>query len=111
MITCRIRSYLQANHIEISETIHSRFTRTTYKNSLSLYLRYRGVNDYEQLLQGDPKIIQSQSRITRHNDQADAANPEIWSSLKRMFKEPHSEKYVFSKLSEYRRTTLTRLII
>ena len=42
------------------ETIHSRFTRTTYKNSLSLYLRHRGVNDCEQLLQGDPKIIQSQ---------------------------------------------------
>jgi hypothetical protein len=27
------------------ETIHSRFTRTTYKNSLSLYLRHRGVNE------------------------------------------------------------------
>ena len=42
------------------ETIHSRFTRTAYKNSLSLYLRHRGVNDCEQLLQVDPKIIQSQ---------------------------------------------------
>jgi hypothetical protein len=31
----------------------------------------------------------------------DAANPEIWSSLKRMLNEPHSEQYVFEKLSYY----------
>jgi integrase len=42
------------------ETIHSPYMRETYRNSLSLYLRYRGFNTCEQLLEGDPKIIQSQ---------------------------------------------------
>jgi hypothetical protein len=32
----------------------------------------------------------------------DAANPEIWSSLKRMFNEPHSEQYAFEKLAYYK---------
>jgi hypothetical protein len=33
----------------------------------------------------------------------DAANPEIWSSLKRMLNEPYSETYVFEKLSYYKK--------
>ena len=37
----------------------------------------------------------------------DAANPEIWSSLKRMLNEPHSEQYVFEKLATTKRITLT----
>jgi hypothetical protein len=31
----------------------------------------------------------------------DAANPEIWQSLKRMLREPHSKQYVFDKLAYY----------
>jgi hypothetical protein len=36
----------------------------------------------------------------------DAANPEIWSSLKRMLSEPHSEQYVFEKLAYYKKAGL-----
>jgi hypothetical protein len=36
----------------------------------------------------------------------DAANPEIWSSLKRMFKETHSEQYVSEKLAYYKKNNL-----
>jgi hypothetical protein len=33
-------------------------------------------------------------------------NPEIWSSLKRMINEPHSEQYVFEKLSYYKKNNI-----
>src|SRR5215204_1857996 len=36
----------------------------------------------------------------------DAANPEIWSSLKRMLNEPHSEQYVSKKLSYYNKNNI-----
>jgi hypothetical protein len=36
----------------------------------------------------------------------DAANPEIWSSLKRMLNEPHSEQYVFEKLVYYKKNNI-----
>jgi hypothetical protein len=36
----------------------------------------------------------------------DTANPEIWSSLKRMLNEPHSEQYVFEKLSYYKKNNI-----
>ncbi|HET6640149.1 MAG TPA: hypothetical protein VFG77_00925 [Nitrososphaeraceae archaeon] len=36
----------------------------------------------------------------------DAANPEIWGSLKRMFNEPYAERYVFDKLIYYRRNNI-----
>ena len=36
----------------------------------------------------------------------DAANPEIWGSLKRMFNEPYAERYVFDKLIYYRKNNL-----
>lgn len=36
----------------------------------------------------------------------DAANPEIWESLKRMFNEPHAETYVFDKLMYYRKNNI-----
>jgi hypothetical protein len=36
----------------------------------------------------------------------DSANPEIWSSLKRMLNEPHSEQYVFEKLSYYKKNNI-----
>jgi hypothetical protein len=36
----------------------------------------------------------------------DAANPEIWSSLKRMFNEPHSEQYVFERLAYYKKNRI-----
>jgi hypothetical protein len=36
----------------------------------------------------------------------DAANPEIWSSLKRLLNEPHSEQYVFEKLAYYKKAGL-----
>ena len=36
----------------------------------------------------------------------DAANPEIWSSLKRMLNEPYSEQYIFEKLSYYKKNNI-----
>jgi hypothetical protein len=33
----------------------------------------------------------------------DAANPEIWQSLKRMLREPHAKQYVFDKLAYYKK--------
>jgi hypothetical protein len=36
----------------------------------------------------------------------DAANPEIWSSLKRMLNEQNSEQYVFEKLSYYKKNNI-----
>jgi hypothetical protein len=36
----------------------------------------------------------------------DAANPEIWSSLKRILNEPASEQYVFEKLSYYKKNNI-----
>jgi hypothetical protein len=36
----------------------------------------------------------------------DAANPEIWSSLKRMLNEPHSEHYVSEKLAYYKKNNI-----
>jgi integrase len=43
------------------ETVHSPYTRISYRNSLQLYLRHRNVSgSCEELLQGDPRLIQSQ---------------------------------------------------
>ena len=36
----------------------------------------------------------------------DAANPEIWTGLKRMFNEPYSESYMSDKMSWYRKNNL-----
>jgi hypothetical protein len=36
----------------------------------------------------------------------DAANPEIWSSLKRLLNEPYSESYVSEKLSYYKKNNI-----
>jgi hypothetical protein len=36
----------------------------------------------------------------------DAANPEIWSSIKRMLNEPYSERYVSEKLGYYKKNNL-----
>ena len=36
----------------------------------------------------------------------DAANPKIWSSLKRILNEPHSEQYVFEKLAYYKKNKI-----
>jgi integrase len=42
------------------ETVHSPFSRAVYKNSLALYMQYRKVENCDQLLEGDPKIMQAQ---------------------------------------------------
>jgi integrase len=42
------------------ETVHSPFTRVVYKNSLRIYMQYRKIDDCNQLLEGDPKILQQQ---------------------------------------------------
>ena len=43
------------------ETLHSPYTRISYRNSLQLYLRHRNINgSCEELLQGEPKLIESQ---------------------------------------------------
>jgi hypothetical protein len=36
----------------------------------------------------------------------DAANPEIWSALKRMLNETHSEQYVFERLAYYKKNNI-----
>jgi hypothetical protein len=36
----------------------------------------------------------------------DAANPEIWQSLKRMLNEPHAKQYVFDKLAYYKKNNI-----
>jgi hypothetical protein len=41
------------------QAVHSPYSRIAYKNSLSLYLRYRGFNTCEQILQEDQKIEQA----------------------------------------------------
>jgi integrase len=41
------------------QAVHSPYSRGAYKNSLSLYLRYRGFNTCEQILQEDQKIAQA----------------------------------------------------
>jgi integrase len=41
------------------ETVHSPFSRISYKNSLTLYMQVRGIQDCKQLVEEDPKIIQS----------------------------------------------------
>lgn len=40
------------------QTVHSPFSRTVYKNSLSLYMKYKGVEECDLLLTKDPKIIE-----------------------------------------------------
>lgn len=45
------------NFIETFPSIHS---KRVYKNNLKLYMQYRGAAEYEQLLESDPKVIQSQ---------------------------------------------------
>lgn len=41
------------------ETVHSPFSRVSYKNSLQLYLQFRKIQDCNQLVEEDPKIIQT----------------------------------------------------
>jgi integrase len=45
------------NFIETFPSVHS---KRVYKNNLKLYMQYRGTTEYEQLLGGDPRLIQSQ---------------------------------------------------
>lgn len=40
------------------ETVHSPFSRVSYKNSLKLYMQFRKIQDCNQLIEEDPKIIQ-----------------------------------------------------
>jgi integrase len=42
------------------EAVHSPFTRYVYKNSLMLYMKYRKVENCDQLLEGDPRTLQQQ---------------------------------------------------
>jgi hypothetical protein len=52
--------------------------------------------------------IKQQHKVNDNNltIYVDAANPEIWSSLKRMLNEQHSEQYVFDKLAYYKKNIL-----
>jgi hypothetical protein len=52
--------------------------------------------------------IKQQHRIDDNNltIYVDAANPEIWQSLKRMLKEDYSENYVFGKLAYYKKNNI-----
>ena len=45
------------NFIETFPSVHS---KRVYKNNLKLYMQYRGATEYEQLLEGDPRLLQSQ---------------------------------------------------
>ena len=42
------------------EAIHSPFSRIVYANYLKLYMQYRKIDDCEQLLRGDLRLIQAQ---------------------------------------------------
>ena len=44
------------------EAVHSPYTRISYRNSLQLYMEYRKIDDCQQLLEGDPRLIQDQLR-------------------------------------------------
>ena len=44
------------NFIETLPSIHS---KRVYKNNLKLYMQYIGATEYEQMLEGDPRLIQS----------------------------------------------------
>jgi hypothetical protein len=52
--------------------------------------------------------IKQQHKIDDNNltIYVDAANPEIWQSLKRMLKEDYSENYVFGKLAYYKKNNI-----
>ena len=52
--------------------------------------------------------IKQQHKVNDNNltIYVDAANPEIWSSLKRMLNEPYSEQYVFEKLAYYKKNNI-----
>jgi len=40
------------------ETVHSPFSRVSYKNSLELYMQFRKMQDCNQLIEEDPQMIQ-----------------------------------------------------
>jgi hypothetical protein len=42
------------------EAVHSPFSRIIYANYLKLYMQYRKIDDCEQLLRGDLRLIQAQ---------------------------------------------------
>jgi hypothetical protein len=42
------------------EAVHSPFSRIIYANYLKLYMQYRKIDDCEQLLRGDLRLIQTQ---------------------------------------------------
>ena len=67
----------------------------------------RDHSDFNDMINRVWKIKQKH-RVDNNNltIYVDAANPEIWQSLKRMFNEPYSEKYVFDKLLYYRKNNL-----
>jgi integrase len=56
MSTEQVTSHAFRNFIEALPSIHS---RSVYKNNLKLYMQFRGMTEYEQLLVGDPKTIHS----------------------------------------------------
>lgn len=47
-----------ASYRNFIETIHSPFSRVNYKNSLSLYMQFRKVDNGDSLVTEDPKLIQ-----------------------------------------------------
>jgi hypothetical protein len=47
-----------ASYRNFIETIHSPFSRVNYKNSLSLYMQFRKIDNCNSLVTEDPKIIQ-----------------------------------------------------
>jgi hypothetical protein len=49
----QITSNAFRNFIETLPSIHS---KRVYKNNLKLFMQYKGVADYEQLLEGDPRV-------------------------------------------------------
>jgi site-specific recombinase XerD len=42
------------------ESLASPVSRIVYRNSLKLYAQYRNVQTFEDLLKGDPRLLQSQ---------------------------------------------------
>jgi hypothetical protein len=59
--------------------------------------------DFQSMLD---RIWQIKQEIGISAIYVDAANPAIWAALKKMFREPHAESYVFERLAYYRRNNL-----
>ena len=60
MLTKWVKSNKKSRHRLFIESLASPASRTVYRNNLKLYAQYRKVQTFEDLLKGDPRLLQSQ---------------------------------------------------